>query len=115
MANITEQKIVFWHRELPPVDAEVIGEHTVEAASGRVAGNVARGDAGWDRCYEELMANAEERLAQEVTRLHGNYARVTDESIESRYDDAKSEGWLHGVFTYTLYRHPESNAAARAE
>jgi hypothetical protein len=102
----SDQKTVFWHRDLPPVDAQLIGEHTVEATSGRVAGHVARGDVLWDRCYEELMANAHDRLAQEMKRLHGDYAHVTDESIESQRDDAKSEGWLHGVFTYGLYRRP---------
>jgi hypothetical protein len=29
-------KAVYWHRELPPRDAEPIGNHTIEATSGRV-------------------------------------------------------------------------------
>ena len=29
----TQTKTVYWHRELPPFDAEVIGEHTLEASS----------------------------------------------------------------------------------
>ena len=49
--------IVFWHRELPPLDAEVMDEHTVEANSGRVAGTLAHRDELWDRCYRELMTN----------------------------------------------------------
>jgi hypothetical protein len=42
----------------------------------------------WDRCYRELMANADIRLVQEVTRLGGHYAHVHDEAIEAEHDDA---------------------------
>jgi len=31
-----EAKIVFWHRELPPLEADLVAEHTVEANSCRV-------------------------------------------------------------------------------
>ena len=31
-------KIVCWHRELPPLKAELVAEHTVEANSSRVGG-----------------------------------------------------------------------------
>ena len=66
-------KIVFWHRELPPLEAELVAEHTVEADSSRVPGTLAhRDELWWDRCYRELMANAEHRLGQEVTRLGGD-------------------------------------------
>ena len=95
---------VYWHRELPPLSAEPIGEHTLEATSSRVPGTLARRDDLWDRCYRELVANAESRLAQELTRLGGDCARVYDESIESRHDDATGETWLHGRFSYMLYR-----------
>ncbi len=44
-------KVVYWHRDLPPLDAEVIGEHTLEAASSRVPGTLAHRDELWDRCY----------------------------------------------------------------
>jgi hypothetical protein len=59
-------KIVYWHRELPPLDAELLAEHTVEADSSRVAGTLAHRDELWDQCYQELMTNAESHLAQEV-------------------------------------------------
>jgi hypothetical protein len=52
------------------------------------------------------MAQARTRLRQEVTRLGGHYAHVLDESIESRHDDKTGEGWLHGRFSYMLYRRP---------
>jgi hypothetical protein len=29
---------------------------------------------------------------------------VLDESIDNRRDEATGEAWLHGLFTYALYR-----------
>ena len=98
------QVTVYWHRALPPLSAEPIGEHTVEATSKRVPRTLARRDELWDRCYQELIANTESRLAQEIARLGGDYARVYDEAIESLHDDATGETWLHGRFSYVLYR-----------
>jgi len=99
-------KIVYWHRDLSPLDAEPIAEHTVEADSGRVAGTLAHRDELWDRCYQELMANTETRLVGEVARLGGHYAHVHHEAVEPKHDDAAGEAWLHGCFTYMLYRRP---------
>jgi roadblock/LC7 domain-containing protein len=31
--NSDDGKIVYWHRELPPLEAELVAEHTVEATS----------------------------------------------------------------------------------
>jgi hypothetical protein len=31
-------KIVHWHRDLPPLDAEILHEHVLEAKSDRVSG-----------------------------------------------------------------------------
>jgi hypothetical protein len=39
-----------------------------------------------------------------VARLGGRYAHVLDEHIDSRRDDSSGESWLHGRFTYVLYR-----------
>ena len=99
--------VVYWHRELPPPDAEQMGEHVVEATSARVASTLAHRDELWDRYYEDLMAQARARLEQEVARLGGNYAHVLDESVDSRHDDVTGESWLHGHFTYMLYRQPQ--------
>jgi hypothetical protein len=101
-----ENKIVYWHRELPPVDAELMAEHTIEATSNRVAATIGHRGELWDRCYHELMTRTQERLAQEVARLGGHYAHVLDESIDTRRDDASGEAWLHGCFSYMLYRRP---------
>ena len=99
-----DSKVVYWRLELPPFDAEMIGEHTVEAVSERVPGTLAHRDELWDRCYDDLMRETSTRLEQEVARLGGDFAHVRDESIESRHDDVTGENWLHGRFTYALYR-----------
>ena len=97
-------KIIYWHRELPPLAAELVAEHTVEANSSHVAGTIAHRDELWDQCYRELMVNAESRLVQEVTRLGGHFAHVHDEAINPKHDDVAGEAWLHGRFSYMLYR-----------
>jgi hypothetical protein len=97
-------KVIYWHRELPPLHAEPMAEHTVEATSGRVHGEFFHGDERWHHCYEDLMAYTRARLEQEVVRLGGRYAHVLSESIDSRHDDASGDAWLHGAFTYMLYR-----------
>ena len=42
----------------------------------------------------------------EVTRLGGHFAHVHGESIDPKHDDAAGEAWLHGRFSYMLYRRP---------
>jgi hypothetical protein len=102
-------KVVYWHLELPPPDAEAIGEHTIEATSARVPRTLAYRDSMWDACYDDLMAEARRRMEQEVTRLGGHYGHVLEEKIDSRRDDAKGEAWLHGRFDYVLYRRPSAD------
>jgi len=104
-----EHTFVYWHRALPPLDAEMMGEHVVEATSSRVPGSLASRDEVWDRCYRDLMEHTNVRLKQEIDRLGGHYAHVLDESIDSRHDDAAGEAWLHGRYTYMLYRQPRCN------
>lgn len=101
------QRTVFWHRDLPPLAAQPLAAHVVEANSSRVQGTLAHRDELWNQCYRELMATAEQRLAQEVARLGGHCAHVHDEAVGSRHDAATGEAWLHGLFSYTLYRMPE--------
>jgi hypothetical protein len=103
-ANAPQAKILYWHRELPPLGAEPISEHVLEAASSRVPGTIAHRDDLWRVCYEDLMRQTHLRLEQEVTRLEGDYAHVVDEVIETRHDDAKGEAWLRGRFKYVLFR-----------
>lgn len=99
-------KAVYWHRDLPPLDAEFMAEHTIEATSGRVPGTISHRDDLWGRCYQELMASTNARLVQEIARFGGHYARVHDETIDIRHDDVAGEAWLHGRFSYMLYRRP---------
>ncbi len=98
--------MIYWHRELPPFGAEAAGEHIVEATSGRVPSTLGHRDDLWNKCYEELMAEAATRLKQEVARFGGHYAHVLDESVDSKHDDVTGETWLHGRFTYMLYSWP---------
>ena len=100
------QRVVYWHRDLPPLNAEMVGEHTIEAISGHVPGTLAHRTELWDRCYEDLMEQARVRLEQETARMGGTYAHVFGESIETRHDEAIGDAWLHGCFTYMLYRQP---------
>jgi hypothetical protein len=97
-------KTIYWHRELPPLDATALGEHTVEATSHRVPDTIAHRDDLWDSAKDDLIAQTRERLAEETARLGGRYAHVLDESIDTRHDAATGEAWLHGRFTYMLYR-----------
>jgi hypothetical protein len=99
-------KVVYWHRELPPLDGEPMHEDVIEDTSDRVAGAIeARGEL-WHRCYDVLLEHARVRLEQEVARLGGIYAHITDEHIDSQHDEATGESWLHGRFNYVLYRRP---------
>jgi len=98
-----DKKIVYWHRELQPLDAEAMGEHVVEAASHRVPNTLSHREELWG-CYEDLMAHAHARIEQEGLRLGGDFAHVLDESVDSRHDDITGEAWLHGRFTHMLYK-----------
>ena len=95
---------MYWHRELPPLESEPLQEHVLEADSDRVSGSIERYGTLWNSCYAALMEHATLRLAQEVARLGGDYAHVLDEHIDSKRDDALDESWLHGRFSYVLYR-----------
>jgi hypothetical protein len=95
---------IFWHRELPPLAAEAMGEHVVEAISKRIKGDLAHRDELWDQCYDDLMATARARLQQEIVRLGGDYAHVLGETVNSRHDDVTGEAWLRGRFSYMLLK-----------
>jgi hypothetical protein len=99
-----EPKTIYWHRDLPPIDAERLADHVLEANSARVPGTIAHRDELWDRCYEQLMAETKRRFGQEMKRLGGDCVHVLTESIVPRHDEIAGEAWLHGQFTYTLYR-----------
>jgi hypothetical protein len=79
-------RIIYWHRDLPPTNAEAAGEDILEANSMRIPGTFAHRDELWQQCYEDLMVQARLRLQQEITRLGGNYAHVLNESVASQHD-----------------------------
>jgi hypothetical protein len=81
-----------------------MGEHVLEATSSRVPDTIAHRDELWNRCEGELMSSARQRLREEIARLGGRCAHVLSESIETRHNAATGEAWLHGRFTYMLYR-----------
>jgi hypothetical protein len=101
-------KTIYWHRELPPLRADAIAEHVVEAVSGRVPTTLSHRDDLWDRCYGELMEAAKTRLTQELSRLGGDCAHVLREVVDTQHDEARGEMWLRGRFTYVLYRVPKA-------
>jgi hypothetical protein len=101
-------KKIYWHRELPPLGADPIGDHVVDAVSGRLPSTLSHRDELWDRCYAELMDAAQARLTQEISRLGGDCAHVLREAIDTRHDDTTGETWLRGRFTYVLYRLPKA-------
>ena len=105
-------KVIYWHRELPPLEGEPVGEHVVEAVSVRVKSDLTHRDELWDRCYDDLIARVQERIHQEVARLGGDYAHVLEESINTRRDNRSGEAWLHGLFTYMLLRKPRGGSGA---
>ncbi len=100
--DVTTAPVVYWHRDLPPVSARVLGEGEMEATSERVAGTIANRDLLWERCLAGLKATARSRLEQEVRRRGGRYAHVLTEAIDTRRDDRTGETWLHGRFDYVL-------------
>jgi hypothetical protein len=60
--------IVYWHRELPPCDAEPMGEHVVEATRARVASMLAHRDELWDRSRHDDVAGE--------SWLHGTFTHM---------------------------------------
>jgi hypothetical protein len=102
--GVSEQaKSVYWHRELPPLEAQPLGEHVLEATSGRIPDTIAGREELWNRSKDDLMAHTKQRLIDEIRRLNGRYAHVLSESIDTKHDARTGEAWLQGRFTYMLY------------
>ena len=99
-------KAVYWHRELPPCEAEPIGNHTIEATSGRVPQTLEYREKMWERCYRELMDRTRLRLAQEIVRLGADYAHVLKEEIAPRHDDTDRRRQIYA-------RHPRRKRRRR--
>jgi hypothetical protein len=100
--DLDTDRIVYWHQELPPIAADVVGDGEVEASSARVAGTLVNRDHLWEQHRAELAASARTRLEQEVRRRGGRYAHVRSEAIDVKRDEATGETWLHGRFGYVM-------------
>ena len=94
---------IYWHRELPPLYARPLAEHTLEAVSRRVPDSIAHREELWTSCRDDLVQHVNERLNEEIARLGGRYAHVLDEVVDTRHDAATGEAWLHGRYRYMLY------------
>jgi hypothetical protein len=101
-AHLDTDRIVYWHRELPPAAAAVVGDGEVEADSVRVPGTLVNRDHLWAQHRGELTEAARARLEQEVRRRGGRYAHVLSEAIDVKRNDATGETWLHGRFGYVM-------------
>src|SRR5215207_7801044 len=101
-SNLGLDQIVFWHRELPPPTAEVVGEGEVEANSQLVPGTLANRDRLCEECLADVMSEARIRLEQEVRRRGGRYAHGLSEGLDVKRNDANGETWLHGRFAYVM-------------
>jgi hypothetical protein len=108
---MSDEKLIYWHRELPPLSEQVEGEHAVQAASDWVPYTLCTRDELWAACHGNLMAHVSERIAQEIRRLQGSCAHILEEDIKPKVDNTAGRYRLEGTFSYVLYRHPASAAA----
>ncbi len=106
------RKLVYWHRELPPLTDDVAGEYVVEAESYAVPASRPAEEELWQECHESLMKVACDRLEQEVRRLGGSSARVVEADIREKRDPLAGTLRLVGRFTYILYRAPAASIGA---
>jgi hypothetical protein len=95
--------MLFWHRDLPPLNAAIVGEGTLEATSERVLGTLANRDALW---IVARTADGGTHQTRAGDHHAGGTAHVLSESIDTRRDDSTGETWLHGTFAYVLLATP---------
>jgi hypothetical protein len=95
---------IYWHRDLPPLDAEFLSEQVVEATSDPVPYHIDERDELWERCAGSLRTRLTERLEAEVARLGGAYAHVLEEDVTPHVDHPTRRYWLIGRVRYSVYR-----------
>lgn len=98
------KKLVYWRRELPPLGESIGGECMVEADSPPVALDAPH-EHFWQECSAALESAAITRIEQELHRQGGCSAHVLDEQIQPKTDYSAGTTWLHGRYTYVMYRH----------
>ena len=105
---------IFWHRDLPPAYAELVGEGIVEAASVRVQDTLTERGALWLCCLTDLKHEAHRRLEQERLRVRADYVHVLSEATYTRRDPRTGEAWLQGMFGYVLLCAPRPHQSMAA-
>ena len=106
LTTTSAKPVVYWRLELPPRTEDFESEHEVTATSVKVHAPWDMRGKVWGQCYESLMDNARARIVQEVERLGGSCAHVTDEVVTKRDDAAEGNSWLAGRFRFVMYVHP---------
>ena len=97
---------IYWHHDLPPLAHDPVSEHVVQARSDVVPYRPGHLEDLNEACLASLRKAAVHRLEQELDRLGGSSAHVTDEEIEAKHDEATTDFSLQGTYTYVLYRAP---------
>ncbi len=97
-------KRIFWHGDLPPLEAEMLDEHWVVARSDAVKYRFDHKTELWAQCVDSLRVNLEHRLGQEIRRLGGDYAHILDERVVPKIDHESDTYCLEGRYDYVLFR-----------
>ena len=48
-------KVIYWRRDLPPLEAEQIGDHVVEADSRHVKEDLSERGTLWDQRHDDVI------------------------------------------------------------
>jgi hypothetical protein len=104
--SVLGEKLVYWRRELPPLGEAILSEQIVEADSRRLAIG-SHHEELWEKGAAELLEEATRRIEQEIHRQGGSCAHIVDEQVEPKVDYSIGKMWLHGRYTYVLYRHEQ--------
>lgn len=103
---------IFWYHELPPLSAQVLDTHVLEAQSDPIPWRFADRETLWAESQPSLDAAVRERLTQELDRLGAAYAHVVDEHIEEHTDPATATFELRGRYDYVAYVDADSAGAS---
>jgi|ETNmetMinimDraft_24_1059892.scaffolds.fasta_scaffold70897_1 hypothetical protein len=109
----TEQRI-YWHRDLPPLQDRIEGEHWITAKSDVIPHSLTHDSEVWGQCFPTLERNLEKRLLQEIERQGGHCAHILDERIRRKTHHADETCWLEGEYCYVLYLAPADDAPANS-
>ena len=106
-----KDKLVYWHRDLPPLHDRIEGEHHITAKSDVLTYDRMHADELWGKCFPSLERTLEDRLAQEIKRQSGHCAHVVEEHIHKKINHDTQTYWLEGEYVYVLYLAPRNGDA----